>query len=163
MHICRTNTKDVPRCPSAFDVSLCFGDNEIVDILLFGAPKSWQGEMDRQGIDRMTKTPTETAVCMEHIEMSKDFDADKKVVAAQEQKRKPCQRRQGQEQDLENKSDKGAEDFKKEAAALTKTVQDLSKKTDFNVVEPVKKRKVMGLFIFCEPSQSAGDCHSPWN
>jgi len=53
-------------------------DDEIVDILLVGAPKSWQHEMDCQGIDTLTKTPTEAVEFMERIEMSEDFDADKK-------------------------------------------------------------------------------------
>ena len=81
MHICRMNTEEIPRCPLAFNDTQRLSDNEIVDILLFGAPKSWQREMDCQGIDPLTTTPTEAVEFMERIEMSEDFDANKKAVA----------------------------------------------------------------------------------
>jgi len=42
MHIYRINTKEIPRCPLVFNNTQCLGDDEIVDILLFGTPKSWQ-------------------------------------------------------------------------------------------------------------------------
>jgi len=61
-------------------------EDEIVDILLFGTPKSWQREMDRQGFDPLAKTPAEVVAFMERIEMSEDFDADKKVVKVNNQK-----------------------------------------------------------------------------
>jgi len=57
-------------------------EDEIIDILLFGAPKSWQREMDRQGFDPLAVAPAETAAFMERIEMSEDFDGDKKVAKA---------------------------------------------------------------------------------
>ena len=83
MHIYRINTKEeIPRCPPAFNNTQCLGDDEIVDILLFGTPKSWQREMDRQGIDPMSKTSIELAEFIECIEMSEGFDGDKKVAAA---------------------------------------------------------------------------------
>ena len=59
----------------------CLGDDEIVDILLFGTPKSWQQEMDRQGIDPMSKTPAELAEFVERIKMSEDFNSNQKVAA----------------------------------------------------------------------------------
>ena len=40
MHTCRINTEEIPRCPPAFNNTQCLGDDKIVDILLFGAPKS---------------------------------------------------------------------------------------------------------------------------
>jgi len=55
--------------------------DEIIDILLFGTPKSWQREMDCQGFDPLAKTVTEVVEFMEHIEMSEDFDGDRKVAA----------------------------------------------------------------------------------
>jgi len=81
MHIYRINTEEIPCCPAVFNNTQCLGDDEIVDVLLFGTPKSFQQEMDRQGIDPMSKTPTELVQFMEHIEMFEDFDGDKKVAA----------------------------------------------------------------------------------
>jgi len=81
MHIYRSNTEEIPCCPPAFNNGQCLSDNEIIDILLFGTPKSWQREMDHQGFAPLTKTPTELVEFMERIEMSEDFDGNKKVVA----------------------------------------------------------------------------------
>jgi len=173
MHIYCINTEEIPCCPPAFATAQCFGDDEIVDILFFGAPKSWQREMGRQGFDPLTKTPTEVVEFMERIEMSEDFDANKKVPTATTKKgdkkkagngkgnsdadgskycvmhgkndshnANECQSLKayvkkaksgnensakggkGKNKTWKNKSDKGAEDSKKELAALTKTVQD---------------------------------------
>jgi len=56
MHVCRIDTKEIARCPPAFDDTQCLTPNEIIDILLFGTPKSWQRKMDRQGFDPLAKT-----------------------------------------------------------------------------------------------------------
>jgi len=53
--------------------------DEIIDIVLFGTPKSWQREMDHQGFDPLASSPLEVAAFMERIEMSEHFDGDKKV------------------------------------------------------------------------------------
>ena len=53
--------------------------DEIIDIALFGTPKSWQKEMDRQGFDPVTKTPHELRVFMEQIEASEEFDSKLKA------------------------------------------------------------------------------------
>jgi len=79
MHICRVNTKTIPCCPPVFNNTQCLDDDESVHILLFGAAKSWQQEMDCQGFDPMPKTPAQPAQFMEGIEMSEDFNGDKKV------------------------------------------------------------------------------------
>ena len=62
--------------------------DEMLDIILFGTPKSWQKEMDRQGFDPMEKTIQEVVDFMEQIETSedteihtKDDDGDKKPAA----------------------------------------------------------------------------------
>jgi len=81
MHVCRINTKEIARCPPAFNNPQCLTPNEIIDILLFGAPKSWQREMDRQGFDPPAKTVTEAPESMERIKMSEDFNGDRKVAA----------------------------------------------------------------------------------
>jgi len=82
MHIHRINTEEIARCPPTFDHAQCLTPDEIIDILLFGAPKSWQRKMDRQGCDPLAQTVTKVAEFMESIEMSEDFDGDRKVAAA---------------------------------------------------------------------------------
>jgi len=57
----------------------CLGEDELVDIVLFRAPKSWQQEMDRQGLDPLTKTPAKVVEFMEWIKKSKDFQSNNKV------------------------------------------------------------------------------------
>jgi len=80
MHIYRINTKEIAHCPPTFDNAQCLTPDEIIDILLFGTPKSWQREMDRQGFDPLAKTVTEVVEFMEHIEMSEDFDGNRKLL-----------------------------------------------------------------------------------
>jgi len=47
MHIIRINMQEIPWLPPNFNVAQHLSDDEVVDILLFGTPKSWQREMDR--------------------------------------------------------------------------------------------------------------------
>jgi len=79
MHILRINLQEIPRLPPHFNGTQMLSDEEIIDILLFGAPKSWQREMDCQGLDPLASTPHDVATFMERIEMSEDFDSDKKT------------------------------------------------------------------------------------
>jgi len=81
MHVYRINTKEIARCPPVFDNTQCSTADEIIDILLFGTPKTWQREMDRQGFDPPATTVTQAVEFMEHIKMSEDFDGDNKVAA----------------------------------------------------------------------------------
>jgi len=67
MHIYRINTEEIARCPPAYNYTQCLTPDEIIDILLFGAPKSWQHEMDRQGFNPLAKTVTEVVEFMERI------------------------------------------------------------------------------------------------
>jgi len=79
MHISRINTQEIPRLPPHFNATQSLSDDEIVDILLFGTPKSWQREMDRQGVDPLSSTPHDVVAFMERIEMLEDFDGDRKT------------------------------------------------------------------------------------
>jgi len=192
MHILRINNEEIPRLPPNFNATARLGVDELVDILLFGTPKSWQREMDRQGFDPLTCTPDQVVAFMEQIETSEDFDGDKKntttvstkkgtgkkkagtgnnnansdgfycimhgkntshdtndctALKAHVKKTKTgtdanTQKGKGKNKTWKNKSEKETTDSKKELAALTKQVKDLSKKIDLNVIEPVKKRKV---------------------
>jgi len=81
MHVYGINTEEIACCPPAFNNTQCLTPDEIIDILLFGAPKSWQREMDCQGFDRLAKTVTEVVEFMERIEVSEDFKGDRKVAA----------------------------------------------------------------------------------
>jgi len=81
MHIYCINTQEIACCPPAFDRIQCLSDDEIIDILLFGIPKSWQRKMDRQGFDLLAKSLTEVVEFMKHIEMSEDFNSNKKVAS----------------------------------------------------------------------------------
>ena len=190
MHLIRINQEEIPRMPPYFDNRACLSADEITDILLFGTPKSWQREMDRQGFDPMNKSPDQVVTFMEQIETSEDFDPEKKTnnnnkdtkkgaakkkannknddgsfycmmhgnntthdtsdcisLKAQVKKMKSgnegsAKNGKSKNKTWKNKSEKGTADSKKELAALTKQVQDLSKQLELNAIEPVKKRKV---------------------
>jgi len=79
MHILRIDLQEIPRLPPHFNATQMLSDDEIVDILLFGTPKSWQREMDRKGVDPLASAPHEAATFMECIEMLEDFECDKKT------------------------------------------------------------------------------------
>ena len=49
-HLQRINREELPQIPPVSEDNLLSTD-EIIDILLFGTPKAWQREMDRQGFD----------------------------------------------------------------------------------------------------------------
>ena len=46
----RINTEELPSLPP-FGNDQFLTEDEVLDILLFGTPRSWQQEMDRQGFD----------------------------------------------------------------------------------------------------------------
>ena len=78
LHVNRINHEEIPELPPNYNTAQSLGPDEISDILLYGTPKSWQREMDRQGFDPMAKTTQEIVQFMENIEMSEDFDGDNK-------------------------------------------------------------------------------------
>jgi len=94
MHVIRINTQEIPRLPLNFNNAQSLSDDKILDILLFGAPKSWQREMDRQGIDPLASAPHDVVAFMERLEMSEDFDGDKrtttKVAPGKGKKKSSC-------------------------------------------------------------------------
>ena len=47
-----------------------------MDIILFGTPKSWQKEMDRQGYDPIDHDVEEVVTFLENIEAAEDFDVN---------------------------------------------------------------------------------------
>ena len=63
----RINTEEIPNLPP-YAADQALSDEEMIEIILFGTPKSWQVEMDRQAFDPMTKTVREVVEFMENIE-----------------------------------------------------------------------------------------------
>ena len=48
-------------------------DEEILDIILFGIPKSWEKEMDRQGFDPLDQSLANVVAKLEDIESAEVF------------------------------------------------------------------------------------------
>jgi len=190
MYILCINLQEIPRLPPQFNATQMLSDDEIVDILLFGTPKSWQREMDCQEVDPLVSAPHEAATFMERIEMSEDFDSNKKttkVVPGKIKKKISCAKgnkdaagykhcmlhgndnahdasecktlmaqakklkgnnsadkkgKGGGNKSWKNKAKDKTENLKKELAALIKKATEAIKKSEFNAIEPVKKRKV---------------------
>ena len=72
MNIQHMNNEEIPLLPPNFNNAQKIPTDELVDILLFGAPKSWQREMDRQGFDPLTHATQEVIDFTEHIEVNKE-------------------------------------------------------------------------------------------
>jgi hypothetical protein len=72
-HVQRVNIDELPSLPP-FGHHQSLSNDEILDILLYGTPKSWQKEMERQGFDPMLGTVQETLEFMERLEATDDFD-----------------------------------------------------------------------------------------
>ena len=72
-HLVHINNAELPRLPP-FGNDQALSTDELVDILLFATPRSWQKEMDRQGFDPVTHTPQQVVEFMEQIETAEDFD-----------------------------------------------------------------------------------------
>jgi len=73
-HLIRINNEELPFLPP-FRTTNSLSPDEMVDIFLFGTPKSWQIEMERQGFDPLMKTQAEVAAFMEQIESAEAFDS----------------------------------------------------------------------------------------
>ena len=66
-NLIRMNDEELPALPP-FAVTNKLTQDEILDILLFGTPRSWQNEMERQGFDPIEKGLHSTVDFMEGIE-----------------------------------------------------------------------------------------------
>ena len=66
-------------------------DDEMIDILLYGTPKSWQREMERQGFDPIEKEFDEVSQFMQRIEASEEVEVKGKTV---NDKKKPAAKKQ---------------------------------------------------------------------
>ena len=72
-HLLRINHGELDNLPP-FQPNQNLSMDELLDIVLFGTPKSWQKEMDRQGFDPMIKTLNEVTHFMEQIEAAEEFE-----------------------------------------------------------------------------------------
>lgn len=75
-HLLRINLSELPELPPFRDTN-SIGDDELMDIILHGTPKSWQNEMERQGFDPIEHTLNEVVTFMERIEATEDFEGRK--------------------------------------------------------------------------------------
>jgi len=157
MHIIHINTQEIPCLPPNFNAAQSLGNDEIIDILLFGAPKSWQREMDRQGIDPLASAPHDAAAFMERIEMSEDFDGDKKttkVAPGKGKKKSGCAEGNSDADGSKHRMLHGNHNAHDTSECKTLMAQakkmkgndgannNMIKKSELNAVEPMKKRKV---------------------
>jgi hypothetical protein len=67
----RINNKELPNLPP-FGAGQALSQDEMIDILLHGTPRSWQNETERQGFDPMASTANEVVDFMENIEAVKE-------------------------------------------------------------------------------------------
>ena len=75
-HLLRINNDELPVLPP-FAAGQNLQDDEIIDILCFGTPRSWFKEMDRQGFDPITKSVLEVVNFLEQIETAEEGDFQK--------------------------------------------------------------------------------------
>ena len=79
----RINATEIPKLPP-FEANQSLTDDEILDILLFGTPKSWQREMDRQQYDPMNHKTSEVVDWMEGVEAAEEAEMSRKPHAKQD-------------------------------------------------------------------------------
>jgi hypothetical protein len=71
-HMANMIHNELPRLPP-FAANQSLANDEIIDILLFATPNSWQVEMEKQNWDPMDHTVTEVVNFMERIENAEDM------------------------------------------------------------------------------------------
>jgi hypothetical protein len=76
-HIARINYEELPKLPPNYNRAQSLSQDEIIDILLFAFPQSWQSEMNRQGFDPQEHTPMELIDFCERIEAAEEMETDK--------------------------------------------------------------------------------------
>ena len=88
-HVLHINHEELP-CLPPFAPHQHLTADESIDIVLFGTPKSWQKEMDRQGFDPLEHSVDDIVTFMEQIEATKDHinSPDKQVVTTNKDKKK---------------------------------------------------------------------------
>jgi hypothetical protein len=85
-----------------------FGNNqllamdEVVDILLFATPNSWQVKMEGQNWDPMVHTPTEVIDFMECLESAKAMDCRSTIMTNSKDKKKSAKKKNGNNNNSNN-------------------------------------------------------------
>ena len=74
-HFSRINEEEIPHLPPDFNHSQKLSDDEIIDIILFAIPNSWNRELDRQGKEPETMSQIELINFLEQLEASETHDA----------------------------------------------------------------------------------------
>ena len=74
-HLHRINYEELPLLPP-FKEKQHIADDELLDILLYGLPKSWIKEMDRQDFEPYTELMARTVDFCERLELAEDFHPD---------------------------------------------------------------------------------------
>ena len=85
-HLNRINQEELPKLPP-FGNDQSFADDELIDIILYGTPKSWQSEMERQGFDPIGKTPLAVITFLERIEAAEDLNKNSESPASTPKKK----------------------------------------------------------------------------
>jgi hypothetical protein len=96
-HLVRINMDELPMLPP-FDNNQSLSSDEIMDIVLFGIPKSWQSEMTRQGFDPFRKTLNALVDFCERMESAENFtpnNPSKKAGSASSSKKAKIHKAQG--------------------------------------------------------------------
>ena len=100
------NREEFPLLPP-FDPNQYLHDGEILDIILFGTPKSWEREMDKQGFDPFAHQLNDVVDKLEDIETAEGFDAEATKVTAKKDKKKPAKAKGSNNKSSNNTSDNG--------------------------------------------------------
>ncbi len=76
IHLFRINSEELPFMPPAFSANQALSEDELIDILLYAFPSSWQTEMQRQGFDpyAMGSTPTQVVNFCERFEAAEELE-----------------------------------------------------------------------------------------
>ncbi len=72
-HLVRMNLVELPKLPP-FNAYNSLSTDELLDIILYGVPKSWVREMDRQGFDPMLNTLDTVITFLEQIESAEEAE-----------------------------------------------------------------------------------------
>ena len=72
-HHIQINNDELPNLPP-FNPAKGLSGDKLQNIGLYGTPKSWQKEMDRQGFDPMENTLNDIVEFMERLEATNEFD-----------------------------------------------------------------------------------------
>jgi len=139
-------------------------NDEILDILLFGTPRSWQKEMERQGFDPMaTGSIDDTLEFMERVEATDDFDG----TPVNKQSSKPHAKKGGNQKRAPSSSD-GKKGFcmihgegnhtSEECYTLQKEAKKLKTSYSGNTSTKYSDNKARGNF-----SSNSGSGNKTWN